>query len=230
MDFELEMGMWLGGVGNRLGEPIRIADAFEHVFGFCLLNDWSARGIQMFESMLGPFLGKSFATTVSPWTVTAEALEPFRTAAFPRPSNEFDTAPYLLDERDRLAGGYNVELEALVRSTAMRARGEALMRICHTNFRHMYWTWAQMLAHHTSNGCNLGAGDLIGSGTCSGPVISSAGCLLELTGRSAKRWRLPDGEQRLYLQDGDEIALRACATAPGRVAVGFGDCVGVVVA
>jgi fumarylacetoacetase len=230
MDYELEMGMWLGGVGNRLSEPIRIADAFDHVFGFCLLNDWSARGIQMFESMLGPFLGKSFATTVSPWIVTAEALEPFRTTSFPRPSNEFDTAPYLLDERDRLAGGYNVELEAFVRSTAMRMRGDAFLRICQTNFRHMYWTWAQMLAHHASNGCNLGAGDLIGSGTCSGPAISSAGCLLELTVRSVQHWHLPNGEQRLYLQDGDEISLRAKATLPGRVTIGFGDCVGMIVA
>jgi fumarylacetoacetase len=230
MDYELEMGMWVAGPGNRLGEPIPIAAARNHIFGFCLLNDWSARGIQMFESMLGPFLGKSFATTVSPWIVTAEALEPFRIASFPRPADDRDTPVHLMDERDRISGGYAIELEAFVRSTAMRARGDALMRTCHTNFRHMYWTWAQMLTHHASNGCNFNAGDLVGSGTCSGPVLSSAGCLLELTNRSRKPWCLPNGEQRLYLEDGDEVVLRARATSPGHISLGFGDCSGMVVA
>ena len=230
MDYELEMGMWLGGEGNRLGEPIPIADAFDHVFGFCLVNDWSARGIQTFESMLGPFLGKSFSTTVSPWIVTAEALEPFRTSSFVRPSNEFDIASHLLDDRDRIAGGYDIELEAFIRSTAMRARGDEAMRICQTNFRYMYWTWSQMIAHQASNGCNLGAGDLIGSGTCSGPTVASAGCLLERSVRGTENWCLPNGERRLYLQDGDEVSLRARAMAPGHVTVGFGECSGVVVA
>jgi len=230
MDYELEMGMWVAGPGNRLGEPIPIAAARSHIFGFCLLNDWSARGIQMFESMLGPFLGKSFATTVSPWIVTAEALEPFRIASFPRPADDRDTPVHLMDERDRISGGYAIELEAFVRSTAMRARGDALMRTCHTNFRHMYWTWAQMLTHHASNGCNFNAGDLVGSGTCSGPGLSSAGCLLELTNRNRKPWCLPNGEQRLYLEDGDEVVLRARATSPGYISLGFGDCSGVVVA
>jgi fumarylacetoacetase len=228
LDYELELGMWIAGSGNRLGEPIPIATARNHIFGFCLLNDWSARGLQMFESMLGPFQGKSFATTVSPWIVTAEALEPFRVASFVAPANERTPAPYLVDEADRTSGGYDICLEALVRSATMRAQGSEPMRTCDTNFRHMYWTWAQMLTHHASNGCNLSAGDLIGSGTCSGPVVSSAGCLLELTERSKKRWRLPTGEERLYLEDGDEVVLRARANAISRISIGFGDCRGVV--
>jgi fumarylacetoacetase len=229
LDYELEMGMWIGGPGNRMGEPIGIAGAQQHIFGFCLLNDWSARSIQMFESMLGPFLGKSLATTISPWVVTAEALAPFRVAAFRRPPKDPGIANYLLDANDQQSGGYDIELRALVRSARMRARSQAPMQICQTNFRHMYWTWAQMLTHHASNGCNLGAGDLIGSGTCSGPTATSAACLLESTNRGRRNWRLPTGEKRLYLEDGDEVVFRARASSPDYVAIGFGDCSGTIV-
>jgi fumarylacetoacetase len=225
-DYELEVGIWLGGPGNRLGTPIPIGEADNHIFGYCLLNDWSARGIQMWETMLGPFLGKSQSTTVSPWIVTAEALAPFRTAAFQRPAGDPAVLPHLRSDADQSEGGFDMELEALVLTPAMREARTPPARICLTNFKHMYWTAAQMVTHHASNGCNMGTGDLLGSGTCSGPEESGAACLLETTLRGTRDWSLPNGERRRYLEDGDEVVLRGRASREGYVSVGFGDCAG----
>ena len=221
LDYELELGMWVGGAGNRLGEPIAIQDAPAAIFGFCLLNDWSARGVQFYESMLGPFLGKSLATTVSPWIVTAEAMAPFAVSAFERPPGDPPSPPHLHDATDQARGGLDIELVAAVATSRMRAAGEAPFVVAQTNFRHMYWTWAQMLTHHASNGCGLAAGDLLGSGTCSGPSLAEAACLLEKAAEGT--WSLPNGEQRLFLEDGDEVVLRGRAQRPGFMAIGFGE-------
>lgn len=223
-DYELEMGIWFGGAGNTPGEPMSMAAASTAVFGLCLLNDWSSRGIQLWENMLGPFLGKSLATTVSPWIVTAEALAPFRTNAMPRPHGD-PAVPWHLDlDDDQSSGGFDITLETWLDSRAMRAAGFPDARICQTNFRHMYWTAAQMLAHHASNGCGLAPGDLVGSGTCSGPELEAAACLFErlATGPLA----LPGGEQRTWLEDGDRITLRGRATREGFVSIGFGSAAG----
>jgi len=225
LDFELELGLWIGP-GNELGHPIPIAQAGSHIFGFCLLNDWSARGIQFWESVLGPFLGKSMGTTVSPWVVTAEAMLPFRCAAFQHAAGDPAPLPYLYSQDEQAQGGYDLEMEALIETAAMRARHIAPARICLSNFRYMYWTLGQILTHHASNGCNLGPGDLLGSGTCSGPAIEQAACLLEKTLRGTRPWTLPDGEQRVYLEDDDEVIFRARASRPGYVTIGFGECRG----
>jgi fumarylacetoacetase len=203
-----------------------LAEAERHIFGFCLLNDWSARGIQFWETMLGPFLGKSQATTISPWIVTAEAMAPFRTAAFHRPAGDPRVLPHLHSDQDQAEGGLDLDLEALIETPAMRTAGAAPARICGTNFKHMYWTCAQMVTHHASNGCNLAAGDLIGSGTCSGPEESEAACLMEATLRGTREWSLATGERRLYLEDGDRVVLRGRASREGKVSIGFGDCSG----
>ncbi len=225
-DYELELAIWLGGEGNQLGEPVPVSKAHQAIFGYGLLNDWSARGIQMWENMLGPFLGKSIATTVSPWIVTAEALAPFRAPAFDRPAGDPPPPPHLTNEDDQAAGGLDLKLEAFLETQSMTERGDAPFSICQTNFREMYWTPAQMLAHHSSNGCALSAGDLLGSGTCSGPPIEAAACLLERT--MFGPLTLPGGEERRWLDDGDTVILRGKAEREGFVSIGFGEARGQV--
>jgi len=228
LDFELELGCYIG-VPSELGETIPIGKAAQHIFGFCLLNDWSARDIQGWEYRpLGPFLGKNFATTVSPWVVTAEALAPFRTAAFVRPAGDPAPLPYLDDAEDRARGGLDITLEAYLSTETMRRAGTAPLRLTRTSFATIYWTVAQMVAHHASNGCNLEIGDLIGSGTVSGPDKSSWGSLLELTARGREPIALPSGEERGFLADGDEIIFRGFAEKPGYPRIGFGECRAVI--
>ena len=228
LDFELELGIYIG-TPSELGEPVPIAKAAEHIFGFCLLNDWSARDIQAWEYQpLGPFLGKNFATTVSPWVVTAEALAPFHAAASARPAGDPAPLPHLDDAGDRAHGGLDITLEAYLSSEAMRRAGIAPLRLTQTSCALLYWTVAQMIAHHTSNGCNLCIGDLIGSGTVSGPEKSSWGSLLEITARGADPIALPGGEQRGFIEDGDEIVFRGFCEKPGFARIGFGECRAVV--
>ena len=223
LDFELEVGVYVA-TGNPLGEPISIEDAPDHMFGLCLLNDWSARDIQRWESVLGPFLSKSLSTTVSPWVVTTEALAPFRAPAFQRPRGDPSPLAYLNSQSDQAAGGFNIELDAYLSTSRMRAEGVEPVRIARTNFIHMYWTFAQMLTHHMSNGCNLQPGDLLGSGTTSGPLDENRACLNELTDRGARPLKLPNGETRGYLEDEDEVIFRARARREGSISIGFGDC------
>ena len=221
LDYELELGAFLGP-GNTMGEPIRMAQAEEHLFGVCLLNDWSARDIQSWEYQpLGPFLAKNFATSISPWVVTLEALEPFRVAQPPRPEGDPSPLPHLAAASD---GAFRIHLEVWLRS----ARMQQPVQVSGSDFSLMYWTLAQMIAHHTSNGCPLRAGDLIGSGTVSGPEKSNRGCLLELTWRGSEPLELPGGEVRRFLEDGDEVILRGCCEAPGFRRIGLGECRGVV--
>lgn len=228
LDYEAELGFVIGP-GNRLGEPIPIEQALEHVFGVVLLNDWSARDIQAWEYQpLGPFLAKSFATTVSPWIVTLEALEPFRVPAHPRPAGDPRPLPYLHDARDQREGGLSIEVAMYLCSERMHAEGLLAQRLSSCNYSHAYWTPAQMIAHHASNGCNLRPGDLIGSGTISGPTPESAGSMIELTRGATSPLRLPSGETRSFIEDGDEvIQLGRCAGA-GCVPIGFGEAAGIV--
>ena len=228
LDYELEIGAWIAG-GNPLGSPIPITEAEDHLFGVSLLNDWSARDLQSWEYQpLGPFLAKNFATTVSPWVVTLEALTPFRVAAAQRPDGDPAPLPYLDGVENRDRGGISLTLEVTLRSAAMLARGLEPMRLSLSNFRHMYWTLAQLVTHHASNGCNLRPGDLIGSGTVSGPEPTEAGCLLELTWRGQRPLTLPSGEQRTFLEAGDQLTLRGWGEAPGRTRIGLGECQGTV--
>jgi fumarylacetoacetase len=228
LDYEAELGFYVGP-GNPLGAPIGIEHAGDHLFGACLLNDWSARDIQTWEYQpLGPFLAKNFASTVSPWVVTMEALAPFRAPAFPRPSDDPQPLDYLREPDDQRCGGLDVIIEVLLRSRGMRERGVAPALISRGNARDLYWTPAQMLAHHTSGGCNMRPGDLIGSGTVSGQTKESRGCLLELTWRGTEPIELPGGEQRRFLEDGDEVILRARCEGEGAVPIGFGTCSGEV--
>ena len=226
LDYELELGIWIGP-GNAMGEPIAIAQADQHVAGYCLLNDWSARDVQAWEYQpLGPFLAKNFATTVSPWVVTAEALEPFRQAQAPRPAGDPQPLPYLLDERDQAAGAFDIDLEVLLQSALMRAQGLPAQRLALSNTRHMYWTVAQMVAHHSVGGCKLQPGDLFGSGTLSGPEPHQFGSLLESSRGGKQPLTLASGEQRTFLEDGDEVILRARCQRDGRPSIGFGECRG----
>jgi fumarylacetoacetase len=228
LDFELELGMYVG-TPTELGEPVPIGKAAEHIFGFCLLNDWSARDIQGWEYQpLGPFLGKNFATSVSPWVVTREALAPFQTAAFARPQGDPAPLPHLDDAGDRAQGGLDITLEAYISTEAMRAKDTAPFRLSQTSTATLYWTVAQMIAHHTSNGCNLRIGDLIGSGTVSGPEKSSWGSLLELSARGSEPIALPSGEKRGFIEDGDEIIFRGFCAKDGHPRIGFGECRAVV--
>jgi fumarylacetoacetase len=228
LDYELELGIWIGP-GNRLGEAISIKDAGEHVGGYCLLNDWSARDVQAWEYQpLGPFLSKNFATTISAWVVTPEALTPFRTAQPARPQSDPIPLPYLLDENDQREGALDLELEVLLLTRAMQDKGLSPHRIALSNTRYMYWTVAQLIAHHTSGGCNLGAGDLFGSGTISGPTPGGFGSLLEATEGGRKPLDLPSGESRSFLEDGDEVIMRARARRDGFASIGFGECRGVI--
>jgi fumarylacetoacetase len=228
LDYELEAAFWLGP-GNRLGEPIPIARAEEHIFGVGLLNDWSARDVQTWEYRpLGPFLAKNFATTVSPWVVTLEALAPFRAPAYERPGDDPAPLPYLTSGADRERGGIDLQLEAYLQTPRMREEGIGPVRLSRVSFRQMYWTPAQLVAHHTSNGCNLCPGDLLGSGTVSGPTRESRGCLLELTKRGSEPIELPTGEARRFLEDGDEVALRGACERAGYARIGLGECRGTV--
>jgi fumarylacetoacetase len=228
LDYELEIGAFVAA-GNPIGEPIPIGRAEEHVFGLCLLNDWSARDIQAWEYQpLGPFLSKNFATTVSPWVVTLDALAPFRAPPFERAAADPQPLPYLDSPGNRAHGALDVSLEVYLSSRAMRDRGEAPIRLSRSNLAQMYWTVAQLVAHHTSNGCNLRPADLLGSGTVSGDTKDSRGCLLELTWRGAEPVTLPTGETRRFLEDGDEVVFRAQCERPGWRRIGFGECRGVV--
>jgi fumarylacetoacetase len=228
LDYELELGVWIGA-GNELGCPIDIAAASDHAAGFCLLNDWSARDMQYWESQpLGPFLAKNFATTISTWVVTPEALAPFRAAPAPRPSGDPSALPYLSDEADQRDGGFDLELEIFLLTPGLRAHGYPPQRLASCNAAHMYWTVAQMIAHHTSNGCNLRPGDLLGTGTISGPDVTASGSLVELTNGGRDPITLASGEQRTFLQDGDEVLLQARCRRDGFASIGFGECRAVV--
>jgi fumarylacetoacetase len=219
LDYELELGAFLGP-GSAPNEPIRAPQAGDHLFGVCLLNDWSARDLQAWEYQpLGPFLSKSFATSISPWVVTMEALEPFRRAPQPRPPSDPQPLPHL---RTGTEDAYDITLEVWLRS----ARMAGLVRVSRSHFASLYWTLAQMVAHHASNGCPLRAGDLIGSGTVSGPDKENRGCLLELTWRGSEPLELPTGELRRFLEDGDEVTLRGWCEAPGFRRIGLGECRG----
>lgn len=232
LDYEAEVGFF-AGPENALGGPVPIAEAEDHLFGFCLVNDWSARDIQKWEYQpLGPFLAKSFATTISPWVVTAEALAPYRVPAFERAANDPRPLPHLDSKDNRDHGGVDLVIEAHIRTANMREAGDETTRLSRGHFRQMYWTAAQMLTHHASNGCNLRPGDLLASGTVSGPEKENRGCLLELTTGGRDPVDLPSGERRTFLADGDEILLRGhCERAtdkPGAVRIGFGECRGIV--
>ena len=230
LDYELEVGFFVGA-GNPLGEPVPMDRAEEHILGFCLLNDWSARDIQSWEYQpLGPFLGKSFATTISPWVVPLAALEPFRVPAAPRPGGDPGPLPYLTDERDQRRGAFDLHLEVCFATAKMRAAGQTPVRISLGNLRDLYWTPAQMLAHHTSNGCNLRPGDLLATGTVSGSTPESVGSLLERTRRGAEPFHLPNGEQRSFLEDGDEVVMRGWCECDGYPRIGFGECRGTIAA
>lgn len=230
LDYELELGVWIGH-GNRQDEAIPIAEAAQHIAGFCLLNDWSARDIQSWESQpLGPFLGKSFRTSVSPWIITTEALEPFRIAQPARPDGDPAPLPHLLDVADQAHGALDIDCEVFLSTPAMRAAGIEPHRMCRSNTRELYWTVAQMVAHHASNGCNLRPGDLFGSGTVSGTDANSIGCLLEMTFGGRDAITLANGETRRYLQDDDEVIFRARCRRPDAVTIGFGECRGKIVA
>jgi len=228
LDFELELGFYIGTPSER-GTPIPIGEAADHIFGFCLLNDWSARDVQAWEYQpLGPFLGKNFATSLSPWVVTREALLPFRTGAFKRPEGDPAPLPYLDDTADQAEGGLDITLEAYISTASMRGGGLDPLRLTHTSCATLYWTVAQMVAHHTCNGCNLRTGDLIGSGTVSGPEKSSWASLLELSARGREPIAMPGGEQRGFIEDGDEIIFRGFCAKPGYPRIGLGECRAVI--
>jgi fumarylacetoacetase len=228
LDYECELGFFLGRA-NRLGEPIPIERAEESILGFCIVNDWSARDIQSWEYQpLGPFLAKSFATTISPWIVTTSALEPYRVPASRRAAGDPEPLAYLRSDEDRERGGLAITMEAYLQSKLMKERNEEPVLLSSAPFAGMYWTVAQMLTHHASNGCNLRPGDLMASGTVSGPDETSRGCLLELTWRGSKPVRLPSGEERRFLEDGDEVIMRAFCEAEGFRRIGFGECRGTI--
>jgi fumarylacetoacetase len=231
LDYELELGIFIGR-GNELGEPISIGEANRHIAGYCLLNDWSARDLQAWEYQpLGPFLAKNFLTSISPWVVTPQALAPFRRAMPSRPEGDPEPLPYLADPADRESGGLGIELEVTILSQKMRAadepphilsRGEAAAA--------MYWSAAQIVTHHASNGCNLQPGDLIGTGTLSTDQATGLGSLLEISKGGQEPIELPNGEKRSFLEDGDQLTLSARCHAEGAASIGFGSCTGRVTA
>jgi fumarylacetoacetase len=226
LDYEAEMGCFVGP-GNELGETVPLERAEDHLFGLSLVNDWSARDIQTWEYQpLGPFLAKSFATTISPWVVTFEALEPYRVPAYARPAGDPGPLPYLDGERNRSSGGIDVIVEVFLSTARMREAEMPEVRVSRARLADLYWTLGQMFTHHTSNGCNLRPGDLFASGTISGPTPDSRGCLLELTWRGAEPLVLPNKETRKFLEDGDEVTLRASCNSPTAVRIGFGECRG----
>ena len=222
LDYECEVGVFIGA-GNALGDTIALQSAEQHMFGLCLVNDWSARDVQAWEYQpLGPFLAKNFATTVSPWVVTLDALEPFRAPAFVRPEGDPTPLPYLLTAENEARGAVSITLEVRLQTSAMRARGEKAERVSRTVFTHMYWTMGQLVTHHAMNGCNLRPGDLLASGTVSGPSKGERGCLLELTWRGAEPLMLSGGETRAFLEDGDVVEIAGWCEAPGMRRIGFG--------
>ena len=222
LDYELEVGIFIG-TGNALGERVALQAAEDHVFGVCLLNDWSARDIQAWEYQpLGPFLAKSFATTVSPWVVTLEALAPYR-APWTRPAADPQPLPYLEGAGIRAAGAIDLRLEVWLETERMRTQGLPPERLSHSSFRDSYWTVAQLVAHHTINGCNLGAGDLLGSGTQSGPTPGEAGSLMELSEGGKRPLTLRSGETRTWLLDGDRVIFRGWCERPGFARIGLGE-------
>ena len=227
LDYELELGIFVGP-GNQQGQRINIEDAESHIFGFCILNDWSARDLQAWEYQpLGPFLAKNFASTISPWVVTLEALAPFR-EPFQRPAEDPRPLPYLSSSTNTDAGAFNVQLEVLMTTENSRRKGEQPAHLSSSNFRDAYWTAAQLVTHHSVNGCALQPGDFMGTGTLSGPTPEGAGSLLELTGAGQKPITLPWGEQRSFLEDHDEIILRAHCSKPGYPTISLGECAGTV--
>ena len=227
MDYELELGLWIGP-GNAAGQPIPIDRAEQHLFGISLLNDWSARDIQMWEmAPLGPFHAKNFATTVSPWIVTLDALAPYRTA-WTRPADDPQPLPYLELGAQRASAALDIQLEVRLHSAQARQQGRGAARLMGTRFRHQYWSAAQMIAHHTAGGCALQPGDLIGTGTISGPGPGEAGALIELAHGGQKPVDIGGGEQRGFLADGDTVILRGWCEAPGAARIGFGECRGTV--
>jgi fumarylacetoacetase len=226
LDYELEAAFFVG-TGNVLGEPIPMESAEDHIFGICLLNDWSARDIQAWEYQpLGPFLGKSFTTTISPWVVPMEALAPYRAPRSARPAGDPEPLPYLDSPEDRAHGAIDLIMEVEIASAQMRDANIPPFRLSRGNLKDLYWTIAQMVAHHTSNGCNLRPGDLLATGTVSGPDKDSRGCLLEITRRGADPLTLPTGEIRKFLEDGDEITLRGYCERAGLPRIGLGECTG----
>ena len=227
LDYELELGIFVGP-GNSQGDPIPLARADEHIFGMCLLNDWSARDIQFWEmAPLGPFLGKNFCTSISPWIVGMEALAPFR-LPFERAAGEPQPLAYLDDAGNCAHGVLDIQLDVLIESAQRRASSEPASRVSHTSFRHQYWTVAQMLTQHTMGGCNLNSGDLLGTGTISGPTPSEAGAIIELTKGGKEPITLEGGEQRDFLHDGDAVILRGWCEKPGAARIGFGECRGTI--
>lgn len=228
LDYELELGLWISR-GNSLGDPIRIEEAGRCIAGICLLNDWSARDLQAWEYQpLGPFLAKNFMTTISPWIVTAEALAPYRVAQPARPPGDPAPLPYLHSPEDQRWGAFAIELDVFLQTRQMRSDNIPPFQLSRGSATHLYWTAAQLITHHTSNGCELQAGDLLGTGTISGPTSEGFGSLLEHTSGGERRIRLPSGETRGFLEDGDTVEFRAYAAAPGRARIGFGPCSGQV--
>ena len=228
LDYELELGAFIAS-GNAQGEPIPIADAEAHLFGLALFNDWTARDIQAWEYQpLGPFLSKNFASTLSPWIVTMEALAPFR-VPFARPAGEPAPLPYLDTAANRASGAIDIALEVWLQTCGMRNDGAPAQRLMQSNFRDSYWTLAQLVAHHTVNGCNLQAGDLFGSGTQSGPEPAQGGSMLELSGGGKQPLHLANGERRSFLEDGDTVILRGYCERRGFRRIGFGECAGTIV-
>ena len=227
LDYELELGIWIGP-GNAPGEPVPLDRTDDHVFGLCLLNDWSARDIQAWEYQpLGPFLAKNFATTISPWIVTMEALAPYR-CEWTRPADDPQPLAYLESARNRERGAFDVRIESWLETAKLRAAGAAPVRLSHSSFRHSYWSVGQMVAHHTVGGCNLQPGDLIGTGTQSGPTPDEAAALIELTVGGKQPIGLPNGETRTFLEDGDTVILRGWCEREGAARIGFGECRGTV--
>ena len=228
LDYELELGVWIGP-GNELGTPIPIAEAGDHVAGFCLLNDWSARDIQGWEYQpLGPFLGKSFFTTISPWVVTPEALAPFRSAQASRPAGDPPPLPYLFDAADQAGGALDIELEVVLLTAGLAAKRLPPQRLSLGNAHHLYWTVAQLIAHHSSGGCNLRAGDLFGTGTISAPTDEGLGSLLEISAGGRRPLTFASGETRRFLEDGDTVIMRARCRRDGFAGIGFGECRGTI--
>ncbi len=226
LDYEMELGFFVGK-GNEMGEPINIADAEKHIFGVCLVNDWSARDIQAWEYQpLGPFLAKNFATTISPYVVTMEALAPFRTPAFERDADDPQPLDYLNDEQNQKFGGLDINLEVYIQTEKMRNENIEPHLLSRSNTKDLYWNIGQMLTHHASNGCNLQTGDLIASGTVSGKEKNERGCLLELTWRGTEPLELPSGEQRRFLEDGDEVIMKGFCEREGFRRIGLGECRG----
>ncbi|MBV8671932.1 MAG: fumarylacetoacetase [Acidobacteriaceae bacterium] len=228
LDYELEVGFFVGR-GNPMGQPVPIAEAESRIFGLCLLNDWSARDIQAWEYQpLGPFLAKNFATTISPWVITMDALEPFRVPPFVRQEGDPEPLSYHKSAEDHALGGIDLKLEVWLRTGRMRSENLQPVRLSQGNLRDLYWTLAQMLTHHASNGCNLQSGDLLATGTVSGVARDSLGCLLEITRRGAEPLQLPNGETRKFLEDGDEVIFRGYCEREGHARIGFGECRGLV--